>query len=76
MEAKATIKNVLESMVCLFVKDTRIEHRALTKYLKKAALYPVYNGQISANMNIIISKDNILKQLINKSPSFLKYIGL
>ena len=76
MDAKTTIKNVMESMVCLFVKDTRVDHRPLSKYLKKAALYPVYNAAMNINMSIIITKDNIMKQLISKSPSFLKYLGL
>ena len=42
MEAKATIKNILESMVCLMLKDTKVHVGTLMKYLKKASLYPVH----------------------------------
>ena len=76
MEAKAVIKNILESMVCIFVKDTTVEYKILAKYLKKATLFPVHFMKFNQNIAIIISKDNILKQLINKSASFMKYIGL
>lgn len=76
MECKNTMKNVFESMVCLFIKNTEIDHKLMKKYLKKASLYPVYCSSYSQNMSVIISKDNILKQLISKSPNFMKYLGL
>ena len=76
MEAKSLIRNILESMVCLFIKDTQVEYKILAKYLKKATLFPVHFTKFSQHIAIIISKDNILKQLINKSASFIKYIGL
>ena len=76
VHAKVLIKNVLESMVCLFIKDTKIDHKKLGSYLKKATLYPVHFAPFANNVTIIISKDNILKQLISKSASFMKYIGL
>ena len=76
MEAKTLIKNIVESLVCLFVKDTHVEYKTMGKYLKKATLYPVHFAKFSNNIAIVISKDNILKQLINKSASFMKYIGL
>ena len=76
MEAKVLVKNIIESMVCLFIKDTNINGKLLVKYLKKATVYPVYFSKFNNSMSIIISKDNILKQLISKSASFMKYIGL
>lgn len=76
MEAQAVVKNILESMLCLFVKDTQVDYKILPKYLKKATLFPVHFTKFNQHIAIIISKDNILKQLINKSASFIKYIGL
>lgn len=46
------------------------------KYLKKASLYPIYLGSHNNHTSVIISKDNILKQLLMKSPNFMKYLGL
>ena len=62
--------------MCLFVKDTQVEYKTMGKYLKKATLYPVHFAKFTNSIAIVISKDNILKQLINKSASFMKYIGL
>lgn len=76
MEAKNTIKNVLESMVCIYLKDTRIDHKHMNKYLKKATLYPVYCAPYNESTTAVISKDNILKQLLNKSPIFMRHLGL
>ena len=76
IHAKNLIKNVLESMVCLFIKDTVIAYKKLGSYLKKATLYPVHFSPFADNVSIVISKDNILKQLVGKSASFMKYIGL
>jgi hypothetical protein len=76
MEAKAAMKNVIESMVCLFIKDTPIDFKIMLKYLKKATLYPVYFAKFNNSTAIVISKDNILKQLISKSTSFMRYLGL
>ena len=76
MEAKAAVKNALESMVAFFVKDTKVDSKVISKYLKKATLYPAYFGRYSNSIVVVISKDNILKQLISKSANFLKYLGL
>jgi len=76
MEAKSTIKNILESMICLMIKDTKVKDGTLVKYLKKASLYPVHFTRINAYTTLLITKDNILKQLASKSPQFMKLIGL
>ena len=76
MEAKSTIKNILESMVCLMIKDTKVKDGTLVKYLKKASLYPVHFSRINNHTTLLITKDNILKQLASKSPQFMKLIGL
>jgi len=76
MEAKSTIKNILESMICLMIKDTKVKDGTLVKYLKKASLYPVHFTRINAHTTLLITKDNILKQLASKSPQFMKLIGL
>ena len=76
MEAKSTIKNILESMICLMIKDTKVKDGTLVKYLKKASLYPVHFTRINAYTTLLITKDNILKQLASKSPQFMKLVGL
>ena len=63
-------------MVCLFVKDTPLDRKYVKKYLSKAALFPVYLEQYSNSTTVIISKDNVLRQLVQKSPNFLKYLGI
>lgn len=76
MQSKFTIKNVIESMVCLFIKDTPINHKQMKKYLSKAVIFPTYFEKYNNSTSIIISKDNVLRQLIQKSPNFLKYLGI
>jgi len=76
MESKCTIKNVLESMVCLVIKNTQINDETLLKFLEKASTYPIHFGRIGEKDCIIISKDNILKQLIYKSAGFFKHTGI
>ena len=76
MEAKSCIKNILESMVCLFIRDTKINGTVLQKYLKKASLYPVHFCKMNNHTSLLITKDNILKQLATKSPQFMRLIGL
>ena len=76
MEGKANIKNALESMVCLFVKDTHIDGKTMLKYLKKATLYPVHFSKFNSSTAVVVTKDNILRQLISKSANFMKYLGL
>jgi hypothetical protein len=71
-----TIKNVIESMVCLYVKDAAIEHNKVLKFLKIGVSYPVYFSPYNASNSILISKDNVIKQLVTKSANFLRYLGL
>ena len=63
-------------MVCLFIKDSPIDHKILKKYLAKASIFPVYFAKYNNSNTVIISKDNVLRQLIQKSPNFLKYLGI
>jgi hypothetical protein len=76
MECKTTIKNALESLVCLYVKETKIDHKVMQKYLKKSTVYPAYYGIYSQSTSVLITKDNIFRQLIQKSSNFMKYLGL
>lgn len=76
MESKFTLKNAIESMVCLFIKDVPIDRKHVKKYLAKAAIFPVYLEKYNQSTTIVISKDNVLRQLIQKSPNFLKYLGI
>jgi hypothetical protein len=76
MESKNTMKNVVESMVGLIIKNTTINDKILVKFLEKASAYPIHFGRLGQKDCIIISKDNILKQLINKSAGFFKHLGL
>jgi hypothetical protein len=76
MDVKAKIQNALESMICIFIQDTVVDYKMTAKYLKKATLYPVHFSKFNNDIAILISKDNIFHQLINKSVSFNKYIGL
>jgi len=48
----------------------------LIKFLEKASTYPIHFGRIGEKDCIIISKDNILKQLIYKSTGFFKHTGI
>lgn len=76
MEAKSSIKNILESMVCLMIRETKINGPVLVKYLKKASLYPVHYSRLNNHTSLLITKDNILKQLASKSAQFMKLVGL
>jgi hypothetical protein len=48
----------------------------LIKFLEKASTYPIHFGRLFEKECVIISKDNILKQLITKSAGFFKHIGI
>lgn len=70
------MKNVVESLVCLIIKNTVISDKTLVKFLEKASTYPIHFGRLNEKEFLIISKDNILKQLIVKSAGFFKHIGI
>lgn len=63
-------------MVCLTVKNTVINEKQLIKFLEKASTFPIHYGRLGEKRSVIISKDNILRQLISKSQGFFKYLGI
>lgn len=76
MQAKAVIKNVLESLVCLIVQSTAVDLRTLEKFLDKAANFPTLVAKFHQKGFMVITKDNIIKQLALKSNNFFKYLGI
>ncbi len=63
-------------MVCLIIKSQDINENKLIKFLNAASTYPIHYGRLSEKRFIIVSKDNILKQLITKSAKFFEYLGI
>lgn len=63
-------------MVCVFVKDSKIDYKVMKKYLEKATIYPAYFSSYNSSTAVLISKDNIIRQLVLKSNNFMKYLGL
>lgn len=49
MESKLTMKNVIESMVCLIIKNTLINDKILVRFLEKASTYPIHFGRTGEN---------------------------
>lgn len=76
MQAKAVVKNVLESLVCLIVESTSVDLRVLSKFLEKAANFPIHLAKFNEKGYMLITKDNIIKQLALKSNNFFKYLGI
>jgi hypothetical protein len=69
MEAKKTMKNLIEGVTVISFKDINLELKAeikLKDYLSKISKYPITYGKISETILVIISKDNILKELLKK----------
>ncbi len=69
MEAKTTMKNLIEGVTVISFKDIDLELKAeikLKDYLSKISKYPITYGKISETVLVIISKDNILKELLKK----------
>ena len=61
------MKNVVESMVCLIIKDYPVKVESLSKYLSKVSKYPIHLANYHGNSYTLMSKDNILKQLLKNS---------
>lgn len=83
MFAKNTMRNILESMVIVVIKNEIYESldgqkkiKKMVKYVKKVSPnYPIEIGLIGKAHLSIISKDNILKKLFSKE-SFLTELKL
>jgi len=76
MESKKTMKNAVESMVCVIIKDSDLDSQKLSGYLKKVANYPVHLGRYDNKSYVLITKDNILKQILKNSKKLFDMINL
>lgn len=82
MFAKNTMRNILESMVIVVIRNEIYESlegqkkiKKMEKYVAKVSKYPIQIGLIGKAHLSIISKDNILKKLFSKE-SFLNELKL
>ena len=63
-------------MVCLVVKHHYVEVLRLSKYLEKVSNYPIHLSNCNDKRFLLMTKDNILKQLFRKSKKVFKEFGL
>lgn len=76
MMAKTTMKNALESLVCLIFRNVGMEKEGegrLREYLGNLSKYPICHSRLSKEKHVLIGKDNIVRQLLEK-PEKLKRI--
>ena len=60
----------------MIVESTSVDLRVLSKFLEKAANFPIHLAKFNEKGYMLITKDNIIKQLALKSNNFFKYLGI
>lgn len=71
MEVKNTVANMYHSMLIMEISclSSEAQFKKLQSYLKKITDHPVVFIRTSENIHLLITKDNIIKQLLTK-PKF------
>ena len=69
MEAKNTLRNIINSVAVMEIRSTASadQYKRLEAYLKKIIEYPIIFRKTGEGVYILITKDNITKQLLTKS---------
>lgn len=79
MEAKKTVKSLIEGITIVAFKkvETDIKQQAKFKeYLKRISKFPITFGKLSETIIVLISKDNILKELLKKKDKIISKAGI